>query len=103
MLGGELLMDDASIRDFNGGIRCHVASALEQTLLLPKDMVQLRGLRKNEVFLNAKRYWEWYDANSLLLSFFFLTYNYHAHILLVCYGTDLFSFRLSKPLSGLRR
>ena len=56
MLGGEPLMDDASIRDFNGGIGCHVASALEQTLLLPKDMVELRGLRKNEVFLNVKRY-----------------------------------------------
>ena len=49
-------MDDASIRDFNGGIGCHIASALEQNLLLPKDMVKLRGLRKNEVFLNAKRY-----------------------------------------------
>ena len=41
MLGGEPLMDDASIRDFNEGIRCHVASALEQTLLLPRDMVEL--------------------------------------------------------------
>ena len=41
MLSGEPLMDDASIRDFNGGIGCHVASALEQTLLLPKDMVEL--------------------------------------------------------------
>ena len=49
-------MDDASNRDFNGGIGCYVASALEQTLLLPKDMFELRGLRKNEVFLNAKRY-----------------------------------------------
>ena len=56
MLGGESLMDDMSIKDFNGGIGCHVASALEQTLLLPKDMVELRGLRKNEVFLNTKRY-----------------------------------------------
>ena len=56
MLGGEPLMDDTSMRDFNGGIGCHVASALEQTLLLPKDMVELRGLRKNKVFLNAKRY-----------------------------------------------
>ena len=56
MLGGEPLMDDTSMRDFNGGIGCHVASALEQTLLLPKDMVKLRGLRKNEVFLKAKRY-----------------------------------------------
>ena len=56
ILGCESLMDDASIRDFNRGIGCHVASALEQTLLLPKDMVKLRGLRKNEIFLNAKRY-----------------------------------------------
>ena len=56
MLGGEPLMDDTSIRDFNGGIGCHVASALEQTLLLPRDMVELRGLRKSEVFLNTKRY-----------------------------------------------
>ena len=56
MLGGEPLMDNASIRDFNGGIGCHVASALEQTLLLFRDMVELRGLRKNEVFLNTKRY-----------------------------------------------
>ena len=56
MLGGEPLMDNASIKDFNGGVGCHVASALEQTLLLSRDMVELRGLRKNEVFLNTKRY-----------------------------------------------
>ena len=55
MLGGEPLTEDASIRDYNGGIGCHVASALEETLLLPKDMVELRGLRRNEVFLQAKR------------------------------------------------
>ena len=41
ILGGEPLIDNASIRDFNGGIGCHVASALEQTFLLPKDMVEL--------------------------------------------------------------
>ena len=41
MLDGEPLMDDASIRDFNGGIGCHVASVLEETLLLPRDMVEL--------------------------------------------------------------
>ena len=56
MLGGEPLTDDASIRDYNGGIGCHVASVLEETFLLPKDMVELRGLRKNEVFLQAKRF-----------------------------------------------
>ena len=55
MLGGEPLTDDASIRDYNGGVGCHVASALEETLLLPKDMVELRGLRRSEVFLQAKR------------------------------------------------
>ena len=56
MLGGEPLMDDALIRGFNGGIGCHVASALEQTLLLPKDMVELRGFRRSEVFLHTKRF-----------------------------------------------
>ena len=55
MLRGEPLTDNASIRDYNGGIGCHVASVLEETLLLSKDMVELRGLRKNEVFLQAKR------------------------------------------------
>ena len=56
MLGSEPLMDDASIRDFNGGIGCHVSSALEQTLLLPKDMVELQGFRRSEVFLHTKRF-----------------------------------------------
>ena len=56
MLGGEPLINDASIRDYNGGIGCHVASMLEETLLLPRDMVELRGLRRNEVFLQTKRF-----------------------------------------------
>ena len=56
MLGGEPLTDNASIKDYNGGIGCHVASVLEKTLLLPKDMVELRGLRRNKVFLQTKRF-----------------------------------------------
>jgi len=56
ILGGEPLRDDASLRDFNRGIGCHVVSALEEALLLPKDMTELRNIRKNEVFLNIKRY-----------------------------------------------
>ena len=56
MLSGEPLRDDASLRDFNGGIGCHAASALEEALLLPKDMIELRNIKKNEVFLNCKRY-----------------------------------------------
>ena len=56
MLNGEPLRNDASLRNFNGGIGCHVASALEGALLLPTDMAELRNIRKNEVFLNLKRY-----------------------------------------------
>ena len=56
MLNGEPLREDASIRNFNEDIGCHVASSLEEALLLPNDMVELRNLRKNEVFLNLKRY-----------------------------------------------
>ena len=47
MLNGEPLMDDASLRDFNGGAGYHVASALEKALLLPTDMAELRSIRKN--------------------------------------------------------
>ena len=56
MLNGEPLREDASLRNFNGGIRCHVASALGEALLLPTNMAKLRFIRKNEVFLNLKRY-----------------------------------------------
>ena len=75
MLGGEPLIDDASIRDYNGGIGCHVASVLEETLLLPKDIVELRGLRRNEVFLQTKRFLGMvciYSLTNFLLLFFFL-------------------------------
>ena len=56
MLGGEPLRDDASIRDFNGGIGCHVASAIEEALLLPKDMAEIKNMRKNQIILDNKRY-----------------------------------------------
>ena len=32
-----------------------VANAMEQSLLLPKDMIDLRSIRKYEVFLGLKR------------------------------------------------
>ena len=74
MLGGETLMDDASIRDFNGGIGCHVALALEKTLLLPKDMVELRGFRRSEVFLHTKRFLGMVCTYSPLLFFSFFLF-----------------------------
>ena len=56
MHGGEPLRDDASLRDFNGGIGCHVASAVEEALLLSRDMAELKNTRKNELILSNKRY-----------------------------------------------
>ena len=70
MLGGEPLIDDASIRDYNGGIGCHVTSVLEETLLLLKDMVELRELRRNEFFLQAKRFLGMVCIFPLIVSFF---------------------------------
>ena len=56
MLNSEPLRENASIRSFNGGIGCHVASFLEEALLLPNDMAELWNIRRNEVFFNLKRY-----------------------------------------------
>ena len=56
MHGGEPLREDASIRDFNGGIGCHVALAIEEALLLPRDMAEIKNVRKNELILDNKRY-----------------------------------------------
>ena len=56
MHGGEPLRNDASIRDFNGGVGCHIASAIEKALLLPRDMAEIKNARKNELILNNKRY-----------------------------------------------
>ena len=83
MLGGEPLIDNASIRDYNGGIGCHVASVLEETLLLPKDMVELRGLRRNEVFLQAKRCLGMVCIVIFSIFFFFFTWHNPNFVLLV--------------------
>ena len=48
-------LTDASIRNFLQGKADYVADAVEQALLLPKDMADLRSLRKHEVFLSLKR------------------------------------------------
>ena len=49
-------MDNASLRDFRGGKGAFVADALERSLLLPADMAELGGLRRQDVFLSIKRY-----------------------------------------------
>ena len=72
MLGGEPLTDDASIWNYNKGIGYHVASVLEETLLLLKDMVELRGLRRNEVFLQTKQFLGMVRIYLFTVFFFFL-------------------------------
>ena len=49
-------MDNASLKDFRGGEGVYVADTLERSLLLPADMAELGGLRRQEVFLSIKRY-----------------------------------------------
>ena len=56
MLYGEPLMDNTSFRDFNKGEGTYVADTLERSLLLPVDMVDLKNLRRQELFLSMKRY-----------------------------------------------
>ena len=112
MLGGEPLTDDASIKDYNGGIGCHVASVLEETLLLPKDMVELRGLRRNEVFLQTKRFLGMVCIFPLTIPFFSFFFSFLFDITLRCFVCLLFCLfvcfffflkRLFKALSGWKR
>ena len=72
MLNGEPLRDNASIRDFHGGDGCHVASTLEEALLLPNDMAELWSIRRHEIFLNLKRYLGMVCTPFAFFFFFFL-------------------------------
>ena len=49
------LREDASISDFNSGRASYIANTIEQALLLPRDMDELRKLKKHELFLFVKR------------------------------------------------
>ena len=46
---------DSSIRHYHGGHAGHVAEALEQPLLLPKDMEAYRNFNQPKLFLSLKR------------------------------------------------
>ena len=46
---------DASLRHYRGGHASHVVEALEQPLLLPKDMEAYRSFTHLELFLSFKR------------------------------------------------
>ena len=93
VLVGAPLPMDASIRNFQQGKANYVADAVEQALLLPKDMADLRSLRKHEVFLSLKRdlamvrplptlHLFYHSSNLLFFSFslFLFTCTYTLHI-----------------------
>ena len=46
---------DASLKHYSGGHAGHVAEALEQPLLLLKDMEAYRNFNHSELFLSLKR------------------------------------------------
>ena len=46
---------NSSIRDFQQGKVGYVVDAIEQALLLPDDMVDLRTMKRHGVFLGLKR------------------------------------------------
>ena len=46
---------DTSIKNYQGGQAGHIAKALEQPLLLPKDMEAYRRFSQRELFLSLKR------------------------------------------------
>ena len=48
-------MDDASLRDFNKGEGTYVVDALERSLLLPANMVNLKNQRRQELFLRDRK------------------------------------------------
>ena len=91
---------DASIRGFQQGRARYVANAVEQALLLPVDMADIRSMRKHEMFLSLKR--DLAMASPLTI---FLTFNittFFSFFFLIIYYTS-FLGRLFKQYIGLRR
>ena len=54
-LDGVPIASDTSIRNYQGGQAGHVAEALEQPLLLPRDMEAYRRFNQQELFLSLKK------------------------------------------------
>ena len=54
-LDGVPIAWDTSIRNYQGGQAGHIVEALEQPLLLPRDMEAYRHFSQQELFLSLKR------------------------------------------------
>ena len=70
-----------------------MADVVEQSLLLPKDMVNLRSMRQHEVFLKLKR-----DLAIVSLLSFFLFFSFFLFLTVL-----IILFRPFKPHLGPRR
>ena len=85
MLHGKPLMDNASLRDFREGEGAYVVDTLERSLLLPADMAELGGLRRQEVFLSIKRYLGMVRLPTLVVSMILVLW-FPTHRVLVSIG-----------------
>ena len=54
-LDGVPIAWDTSFRNYQGGQAGHIAKALEQPFLLPRDMEAYRRFNQQELFLSLKR------------------------------------------------
>ena len=89
-------MDSASLRDFKEGKGAYVANTLERSPLLPTDMAEFGGLRRQEVFLSIKRYLRMVRLPTLVVLMNLVLW-FPIHRVFISIG------RLSKLLIGWRR
>ena len=54
-MDGVPIVWDSSLRHYRGGHTGHVAEALEQSFLIPKDMESYRSFTQPELFISLKR------------------------------------------------
>ena len=70
---------DASLRHYRGGHTSHVAEALEQPLLFPKDMEAYRNFNHPELFRSLKRdlamVSDWIHCSTFILLHFLTFYS----------------------------
>ena len=96
---GVPIANDASLRHYCGGHASHVAEALEQPLLLPKDMEAYRNFNHPELFLSLKRdlamVSDWIHCSTFILLHFLIFYSIDKTLL-------LFFFRSHNRFSWLR-
>ena len=86
-------MDNASLRDFRGSEGAYVVDALERSLLLPADIAELGGLKRQEVFLSIKRYLGMIRLSTLMAPLILVLW-FPTHRVFVSIGTSTVRTRL---------